>query len=381
MKRIIGLLLTVAMLATLFVGCASKTDDKTLIIGGSGPLTGDYASYGISVENGAKLAAKEINEAGGIAGFTVEVQMEDDQADPAMAVNAYAKLIDAGMHISLGSVTSGACVATVEETQADGILMLTPSASQKEATQYPNAFRVCFTDPAQGVYASDFIKDNGIAAKVAVLYDNSNDYSNGIAENFISTSSENGLEIVETQTFTDQSKTDFTVQLEAVKKSGAELLFLPIYAQEAAYILTQAEDIGLDVIFFGCDGLDGIIEKIGEENLAATEGVMLLTPFAADSTDEVSSAFVAAYKASYEDATPDQFAAGGYDAVYAIKAAVEKAGITDLDAKDFNEKVIAAMTEIEIKGATGTMKWTADGESEKTANAVTIVNGVYEAYN
>ena len=395
MKKIISFAMAIAMTAAM-TGCqnnkeaasqqststsesasASETAEKVFVIGGSGPLTGDYASYGKSCQNGAALAAEEINANGGVNGYKIEVKYEDDMADAATAVNAYATLMDKGMNVSLGAVTSGACIAVAEEAKKDGILMITPTGSQKDCTKYDNGFRVCFTDPVQGSSAADVIKEKGIASKVAVIYDKSNDYSVGIYENFVARAKENGIEVVTEQAFTNQSNTDFSVQLGAVKSSGADLLFLPIYAQEAAYILTQADKMEMDIKYFGCDGLDGILEKIGEENKALTEGVMLLTPFSASSQEKIVADFVTAYKTKYNQ-TPDQFAADGYDAVYAVAKAVEKAEISDVSAKDFNDKIIAAMTSIEVDGATGKMTWTADGEPVKKAIAVKIANGEYE---
>lgn len=390
MKKILSLAVSAVMVLALFTACGSAapapsapsgegSSAQTLIIGGSGPLTGDYATYGVSVKKGALLAMKEINDAGGVNGIMFDVRMEDDQADPEMAVNAYSTLFDAGMKVSLGGVTSGACIAVSEETKRDGMLMLTPSGSQKECIQYENAFRICFTDPDQGKYAAQFIYDNKVGEKVAVIYDKSNDYSAGITDNFMEKAREIGLQVVTQQAFTNQSNTDFSVQLQAVKSSGADLVFLPIYAQEAAYILTQAEKMDLDVTFFGCDGLDGILEKIGEENLSSTEGVMLLTPFAADSSEEVVANFVKAYNEAY-NIVPDQFAADGYDAIYTIAEAMKQANVTDVNAADFNEKMIGAMTQITVKGTTGTMTWDADGEPVKSATAVVIKNGSYVAY-
>ncbi|MGI6239257.1 MAG: ABC transporter substrate-binding protein [Christensenellales bacterium] len=367
----------ILMLALAFsIGAAAE---QTLVIGGTGPLTGDYATYGVSARNGAMIAMEEINAAGGANGILFDVRYEDDQASAELAVNGYSSLIDAGMQVSLGGVTSGACIALTEEAQYDGLLVITPSASAKEVTKYDNVFRVCFTDPDQGIYAADFIVDNAVATKVAIIYDRSNDYSVGIHDNFLVRAAELGLEIVTDQAFTDQSNTDFSVQLQAVADSGADLVFLPIYAQEAAYILTQAKSAGIENTFFGCDGLDGVLTKIGEENLEAAEGVMLLTPFAADAQDDLTVAFVEKYRADY-GSTPDQFAADGYDAVYAIKLALEQAGIDDLSDADFNAKMIAAMTEITLDGLTGTMTWTADGEPAKTATAVVIENGAYVAF-
>ena len=373
MKKIIALALAVMMLAAVFAGCSKGGNDgATLVIGGIGPLTGDYATYGVSVKQGAELAVKEINEAGGINGVTIQLLFEDDQTDAEMAVNAYNKLMDKDMHVSLGAVTSGACIAVSEEAKKDGILMITPSGSQVECVQYDNCFRICFADPEQGVNAAKFVANNGLATKIAIIYDKSNDYSNGIKDNFVAAAADLGLEIVSEQAFTNQSNTDFSVQLQAIATSGAEMIFLPIYAQEAAYILTQAKSAGIDTIFFGGDGLDGILEKIGADNVSATEGVMFLTPFDVNA-DEQNIKFTNDYKAAY-NVTPDQFAADGYDAIYTIKAAMEKSGAMPGDS-DFNEKMVAAMTQITVDGTTGTMKWNANGEPNKAAAVVVLENG------
>ena len=381
MKKAMSIVLAVVLCLACFAGCKKSegSDGQTLIIGGSGPLTGDAASYGISVQQGAELAIEEINAAGGVNGIKFELKFEDDVADPATAVQAYATLYDAGMKVSMGTVTSGACVAVTEEVKKDGMLMLTPSASQKECTQYDNCFRLCFMDPDQGTYAAQFIADHNVGSKIAVLYDKSSDYSSGIYENFKAKAQELNLEIVTEQAFTDQSKTDFSVQLQAIKSSGADLLFMPFYYQEAALVITQAADAGLDVTFFGVDGMDGIIAQMGEAKAELTEGIILLTPFVAASTDEKISSFVEAYEKAY-DATPDQFAADAYDVIYTIKAAMEKAAIEDVEDKELNEKLIAAMTEIEVDGVTGKMTWSADGEPTKSAQAVVIQDGVYVEY-
>ena len=381
MKKFLGLLLAGAMLASSFTGCsgkASSSDEKTLLIGGTGPLTGDYATYGISVQQGAQIAVDEINEKGGVNGYTVKLEVEDDQADPQQAVQAYAKLMDNGMNLSLGSTTSGACVALVKEAKEDGIVTMTPSASQKEATAFDNNFRVCFLDPDQGTYSADFIKENNLATKVAVLYDKSNTYSVGVYEAFAKEAEKLGLNIVTTQAFTDSSNTDFSSQIQAVKNSGAELLFMPFYQQEAAAVLMQAQGVLENVTYFGVDGMDGVLEKLGTENQAIANGVMLLTPFSASSSDPTVANFVAKYKERY-NTTPDQFAADAYDAVYALCAAFEKAGL-ETDDPEFNQAVAKAMTEIEVTGATGVMTWSADGECKKQAKAVVISDGAYVDY-
>lgn len=396
MKKLLSATLAMALSLSVFTACGQKETKpnssssplssqetakaETLVIGGSGPLTGDYATYGVSVKQGAELAVKEINANGGVNGTMLSLKFEDDQADPAMAVSAYATLMDGGMNVSLGGTTSGACIAVTEEVKKDGLLMLTPSGSQKDCTQYDNCFRVCYMDPDLGFYSANFMKENNMADKIAVLYDKSNDYSAGVTDAFLKQAEAVGLNIVTQQAFTDQSNTDFSVQLGAVKSSGAQLLFMPIYAQEAAYVLTQAKKMELDVTFFGADGMDGVIEKIGSENVEATEGVVLLTPYSADSNEEPTASFVKNYKESYKGATPDQFAADGYDAVYTIVEAFKTAGVKVSD-KDFNEKMIDAMTKITVKGVTGEMVWSKEGEPTKPATAVKIVDGAYKSFN
>jgi len=377
--RILSLVMVLAIVATGFAACGGNggTSKNTLVIGGIGPLTGDYSTYGVSVKQGAQIAVDEINNAGGVNGIKFELKFEDDETDATKAVNAYNTLMDAGMKVSLGAVTSGACIAVTEEAKKDGILLLTPSASQKECTQYENCFRVCFTDPYQGTASADYIAKNLSAKKIAIIYDKSNDYSVGITDKFVAEAAVKGLQIVAKEAFTQSSKTDFTAQLQKVKDTGAELVFLPIYAQDAASILSQADKAGIKVPFFGCDGLDGIITKLGTNSKLA-EGVMLLTPFAADSSDAKTKAFVESYGKAYNNQVPDQFAADGYDAIYAIKAAIAKAGITSVDDKDFNTKIIAAMSQITVDGVTGTMVWK-DREANKDAKAVKIVDGKYVA--
>ncbi|MCQ2425853.1 MAG: ABC transporter substrate-binding protein [Lachnospiraceae bacterium] len=382
MKKILCLAIALLMMVMALASCTgAKNDGKKLVIGATGPLTGDNASYGISVKKGAEIAVKEINAAGGINGITFELMFEDDVCDPTNAVNAYNTLMDKGMQVSLGAVTSGACVALTEEARKDGILMITPSGSQKECTQYDNCFRICFTDPDQGTYAADFISDNNVGKKVAIIYDKSNDYSNGIYTNFVTEAGKKNLEIVTSQSYTNQSNTDFSVQLQAVKESGADLLFLPIYYADAGLILTQAAQKELNVIFFGVDGMDGIIKQMGEDKAALTEGVMLLTPFAADSSDPKVVSFVKVFKETYNNETPDQFAADGYDAIYAIAEALKYTGITDTTVADLNEKMVGAMTNITLEGVTGKMTWSADGEASKSATAVVINNSKYVAYS
>lgn len=347
-------------------------------IGGIGPVTGGAAVYGLAVKNGAQIAIDEINAAGGVNGTQLVYSFEDDEHDAEKAVNAYNTLKDWNMQILMGAVTSTPSVAVLAESSNDNIFQLTPSGSAVECVQGDNAFRVCFSDPNQGTASAQYIGENKLATKVAVIYDGSDVYSSGIYQKFAAEAKNQGLEVTAEQ-FTADSKTDFTVQLQKAKDSGAELVFLPIYYSEASLILSQANSMGYAPKFFGCDGLDGIL-AVEEFDTALAEGVMLLTPFAADATDELTSSFVKTYKEKYGD-TPNQFAADAYDAIYIIKAALEKSGATaDMSASDICDALKAAMTEITVDGLTGEgMTWTADGEVNKAPKAVVIEGGAYKA--
>jgi len=396
MKRTTKRILSVFMAALTAFGMLSLSscgkeewpvDEATglteLYIGGIGPLSGAYANYGTSVQQGAQLAVDEINAAGGVSGFKFVLNFQDSQGDPTSAKNAYGKQMDDGMKVSLGGVLSGENASIVTEAKSDGILLLTPSASAKASIEGNDAaFRICFNDPGQGTLAAKYIAQYGIGKKVALFYDSGTDYSTGIVETFKTAAAENGLTIVgDPQTFTESTNTDFSTQINAIESYGADVVFMPIYAQEAASFLTQAREAGKlkNVVCFGCDGLDGILQKIGESKVKNAEGVFMLTPFAADDTAEDVVKFVAAYKGRY-NATPDQFAADGYDAIYSIKAALEKAALSSTDTADFNSRIVAAMTQITVDGVTGTMSWTADGETTKDAKILVVKNGVAVDY-
>lgn len=357
-------------------GGAAAEGTGTLKIGVTGPLTGANAAYGVAVQNGAELAAKEINEAGGINGMTIETKAEDDEADPEKVINAYNNLKDWGMQMLVGATTSGACISVAAETATDNLFQITPSGSAVECVANDNVFRVCFADPDQGTASAMYIGENQLATKVAIIYDSSSEYSSGIREAFVKESANQGIEVVSDEAFTADTNTDFSVQLDKAKDAGAELVFLPIYYQEASVILKQASDKEFAPIFFGCDGMDGIL-TVENFDASLAEGLMLLTPFS--STEESSKAFTDAYVAAY-GMEPNQFAADAYDAVYAIKAAAEKSGITaDMEISDMCEAMKTAMTEISIDGLTGAdMTWNAAGEPNKAPKAAKIVNGVYE---
>lgn len=386
MKKVVSMLLVLAMAASCLAGCggsgdSGKSNEKkdAFYIGGIGPTTGDAAIYGNAVKNGAQIAVDEINAAGGINGVQIEYDFQDDQADAEKAVNAYNTLKDWGMQLSMGCTTTDSCVAVAAKTAEDNMFLLTPSASSVDVIAAENAFQVCFTDPNQGYASARYIGENKLATKVGIIYDSSNVYSSGIKDKFVEEAANQPFEIVSDEAFTADSKTDFQTQIQKAKDAGAELMFLPIYYQEASIILKQADTMGYEPLFFGCDGMDGILTlKNFDESLA--EGLMLLTPFSADAEDEATQAFVSTYKEKYGD-TPNQFAADAYDVIYTMKAALEKAGATpDMSTSEICDAVKAAMTEVTVQGITGGedgLTWEATGEVTKAPKAVKIENGVY----
>lgn len=379
LKKVLSVTTAAAMALAAISPVSVFAEDATFKIGGIGPVTGAAAIYGQAVKNGTELAINEVNEAGGINGTQVEYQFEDDENDAEKSLNAYNALKDWGMNILVGTVTSTPCVAVGNETVNDNMFQLTPSGSAAECVANPNVFRVCFSDPNQGVASAQYIGEHKIASKVAIIYDSSDVYSSGITQKFTEEAANQGIEIVSSEAFTADNNKDFSVQLQKAKDGGAELVFLPIYYTEASLILSQANSMGFETQFFGCDGMDGIL---GVENFdtSLAEGLMLLTPFAADAKDEKTQNFVKAYQDAYGD-TPNQFAADAYDAVYALKEAAEKEDVkADMDVADICAALQKGMTEITLQGVTGDeITWTEDGEPAKTPKAVQIKDGAYVA--
>ena len=391
MKKTLSMLLAGAMLATALTGCGSSastgsdsTDSSTdssasgaaFKIGGTGPLTGAAAIYGNAAKNGAQIAVDEINAEGGDIQF--ELNYQDDEHDAEKAVNAYNTLKDWGMQLSLGSVTSKPCEATSAENYADRIFALTPSASSVATTEgKDNVFQMCFVDPNQGTASAQYISEQKLGSKIAIIWKNDDVYSTGIHDKFVAEAKEKGLEVVSDNTFTDASANDFSVQLNDAKSKGADLVFLPMYYQPASLILTQANAMGYAPKFFGVDGMDGILTMENFDPKLA-EGVMLLTPFNADATDEKTVNFVTKYKDQFGE-VPNQFAADAYDCIYAYKQALENAGATpDMTAEELCDKMIEQFTSMTFDGLTGDgMTWDSTGAVSKSPKGMKIENGAY----
>ena len=372
MKKLIALAL--ALVLALTVCSAFAEEPITLKIAHIGPLTGPAALYGIATSRGAQIAVDEINAAGGK--YKIELIDEDDEHNVEKVINAYNAALDAGAQMILGSTTSKPCEAAGAQGYTDRVFFLTPSASSTAVIEdKDNVFQVCFTDPNQGAASAEYIAEHKLGTKIAVIYNNADVYSTGIRDTFVEKAPGLGLEIVSEETFTDET-TDFTVQVGKAQEAGAEIVFLPMYYTPASLILKTAADKNYKPIFFGVDGMDGILSVEGFDTSLA-EGVMLLTPFVATSKDAKVANFVKMYEDKFGE-TPIQFAADAYDGIYILVAAAEKAGITaDTTPEEACDLLIAAMKEIQVDGITGSMTWDESGAVTKTPMAATIENGVY----
>ena len=400
MKKLLAMLMAVAMCFTLLTACGNSSDtpaetggapaetgdntgetpaDGTAFkLGGTGPLTGGASIYGLAAQRGAQIAVDEIREAGGDIQF--DLRYEDDVHVAETAVNAYNTLKGWGMQISLGSVTSTPGIATSALNYEDRIFALTPSASSPDVIEgKDNVYQMCFSDPNQGLASAQYIYEQGLGESVYIIWKNDDIYSTGIKDQFMAEAEALGLNVVGDSTFTEDTQNDFTVQLTDAQQKGADLIFLPMYYQPASLILTQADQMGYEPKFFGVDGMDGILTMEGFDASLA-EGVMLLTPFNADATDDATVAFVTEYESLYGE-TPNQFAADGYDCIYALKLALETAGCTpDMTAEAINDALIAAFPTITLTGLTGDgegITWDNTGAVSKAPKGMVIENGAY----
>ncbi len=400
MKKVLALTMALAMVAACFAGCGNSSSSTSttaaaattaaagetaaapaegtgsIKIGMSGPLTGGASAYGLAVKAGMEVAVEEINAKGGLQ---IEFNAQDDEADGEKAVSAYNVLKDWGMQVMAGQVTTGAALAVAPESVADNMFNLTPSASAEAlATTGANIFQMCFTDPNQGASAAELVSTKYEGAKVGIIYDSSDDYSTGLYNGFSAKATELGAEIVATTSFTADNKADLSTQVTKCQEAGADLVFLPIYYTEASQILTYANRIGYTPKFFGCDGMDGILTVEGFDTSLA-EGLTLMTPFDANASDEATQSFVGKFKEKMNGLVPNQFAADGYDVIYAIYDALNAAGITGTEsASDICDALEAQFATMTVDGLTGSgMHWDENGMISKAPAAVVIENGVY----
>ena len=403
MKKFVAMMLAVLMAVSLLAGCGAKEETAetkaaevpaaetkaaeapaaegaaaALKIGLTGPLTGSASAYGIAVKGGMEIAVAEINAKGGLQ---IEFKSEDDEADGSdKAVSAYNALKDWGMQIFAGAVTTGSSLAIAAETVNDQIFMLTPSASAVDvAMTGSNVYQMCFTDPNQGASAAELMAQEWPDATIGVIYDSSDAYSAGIVDGFLAKAEELDLNVaVDNASFTADNKADLSTQVTQCKDAGCDMVFLPFYYTEAAQVLTYANTIGYEPTFFGCDGMDGILTVEGFD-AALAEGLVLMTPFDANAADDATVSFVEQFKANNDGLVPNQFAADGYDVIYALYDACAAAGI---DGSTSAAEACALLQEqfasLSVDGLTGKgMTWDENGMISKAPAAVVVTDGVY----
>lgn len=387
MKAAAVLVLSAVMVCTAACGSGGSSSGGssqdtaaagTLLIGGIGPLTGDASVYGQSVRNGAQLAVDTINGKGGVSGIRLQLDFKDDENKPENAVSCYNSLKSEGMKLLLGPATSQSCLSVEEQSYIDSLFQIVPTATADECTRNENVFRICASSTKIGTAAVRYIVSKSIGKKAAVIYDSSSEYSSGLYDTFRSEASAEGLDIVETQTFTSDNRTDFSVQIQKIRESGADILFLPILSKEAALILKQSGASSLSGMkVIGCDGIDSLVDELGSDSKLA-EGVCLISSFCANGTDDKTVSFVKAYKAAYNDAVPNQYAADAYDAVLTIRAVLEASDIksADIDAANLCSKLKDSMTMISVDGLTGTLKWSVNGDVDNDPRIMVIKDGV-----
>ena len=356
MKKLVSVALILAM-AISFVLPALAED--TIKIGGIGVLTGPYAMYGVGVKNGVDLYISELNAAGGINGQQVEMIWEDDEGSPDKAANAYNKLVqNDGVVAVLGPVLSGATDAAADLAASDGIPMITASATAYYiTTDRPSVFRTCFLDPFQGVVMADFTVQELKATKVAAMYKNGDEYSVGLKDAFVQEAEKLGVQVVAQEASADKD-VDYKTQLTNIKNAGAEVVFLAYYGDAASYILTQANELGMDVKFTGGDGISNITGSISDKSLLVN---MYYSDHFSNSADsDVVKAYLAGYQAMYGEMPAISFSATAYDAAKVLCSAIA-AGTTEPDA------ITAAIKSSAIDGVTGTITFDDHNDPIKSA--------------
>ena len=374
MKKLVACALAASMMIPFMTGCGedkgSGTD--TLNLGLLAPLTGTVSDYGNAVKNGVELAVEEINAAGGVNGKQISLNTLDEKGDVTEAVTAYQKLMSEGMVALLGDVTTKPCMAVAEVAASDytsgnGVPMLTPTGTGAAITGYgENVFRTCFIDPFQGRVMATFAKEDLGAQNVAVLYNTSDDYSDGLAQAFIEKAEELGMTVVATEAYGTDDK-DFKSQLTKIQAANPDVLFVPDYYGTVSLIIQQAREIGFDKPMLGGDGWDGVIQTLGDKASVA-DNCYFACHYSVNDTDEKVASFVSSYREKY-GSDPTSFAGLGYDSVYMMVQAIEKAGSTDAEA------IVKALQELDYQGVTGNIKFDEQGDPIKKATIQKIENG------
>ncbi|MFO3667170.1 ABC transporter substrate-binding protein [Anaerococcus kampingiae] len=352
-------------------GANKQEASETIKLGNSAPLTGPLSIYGQTTNNGIKLALEEVNANGGILGKKVDWVEYDDKGEITDAVTNYNKLMEDKVDAIFGGVPSKPALAIAESSVNDGVLYITPTATQANITEgKPNVFRTCFTDPFQGEVLANFSKEKLNAKKVAILRNQSSDFSMGVADVFEKKAKELGMEVVADESYGD-SDTDFKAQLTNVRGQNPDVLFIPDYYEKVALIAPQVKEAGIEATLVGADGWDTVLSVMDESSFSSLDNSYFSNQFTLEDPSEEVQTFLKNYKEKFGE-IPSTFAAEGYDTVYLYKQAVEAAGTTEW------AKVIEALKKVEFKGVTGSFTYDENNNPVKTAKMIRIENGEYK---
>ena len=328
--KILAAVLALTMCLGLFAGCQASqggasgytANNTEFVIGMSGPLTGGAAMYGEAVANSAQMAVDEINAAGGLNGVMFKLVAMDDKHDAALIPTNYAALVEGGMQLSLGTVTTKPGMEFKNLSLEDNVFFLTPSASGDKIPENPNGFQMCFADGNQGKVAAQFVNENFAGQTIGVFYKSDEAYSKGIFDQF-KENLDSSVTTVETN-FTEANTTDFASQIDTLKE--CKFIFMPIYYTPASLFMQQAKDIlAADAVYYGCDGFDGIDNIDGFDITSIPQSVTMLSHFNSKATEGAAKEYIDKYTAKFPGAPLNQFGASAYDCVYALYGAMKKA--------------------------------------------------------
>ncbi|MGG7178716.1 ABC transporter substrate-binding protein [Clostridium paraputrificum] len=366
-KKLLSGILASTMAITLLAGCSSGSSDQgdTIKIGAIGPLSGEAATYGISVQNGAKLLEKEVNDAGGINGKKIQFVFEDDQNDSNSAKQAFNKLVDKDKVVAiLGGVTSGPTLAIAPDATSKKIPMITPTGTEPTITDVGGdyMFRGCFVDSFQGEILAKYAKESLSKKTAAVLYNAGTDYSKGIADAFKKDFEAQGGTVTQFLSYND-GDTDFKAQLTKIKGDNPDILLLPDYYNVVGLIAKQARGMDIKSQFLGGDGWES--EKLFEIGGSSIDGSLYINHYYSADTSEVVSSFVESYKKEF-NSEPDAFAALSYDTAKILVKAIEKANSTDGD------KIKESLAGMELESVTGKISFNDKRTAIKSAAIIKI---------
>ncbi len=324
--KILSMFLVLVFGAGMLVGCNGggyTANNTEFVIGVSGPLTGDAGMYGTAVKNSAQLAVDEINAAGGLNGVKFKLVVTDDMHDATKVATNYSSMLEQGMQVSLGTVTTAPGLEFKNLSKDDNVFFLTPSASGDKIPGGGNGFQMCFADGNQGKVAADYVNENCKDKTIGVFYKSDDAYSKGIYDQFSANLSADIKAKITVTSFTDANKTDFSTQIDTLKK--CDFIFMPTYYDPASIFMKQAKDIlPANGVYYGCDGFDGIDNIKGFDITEIPQEVTMLSHFNSKATDGMAKDFIDKYTKKYGSETLNQFGASAYDCVYAIFYAMKE---------------------------------------------------------